>query len=82
MRVVNLSGKRVLYWGPSLDDPRPGMDLRAHVNMSMKVTKDTVKIRCPYCGAKSKAKLRPGRVTKMVIRHEAWCPVPVDGVEV
>jgi DNA-directed RNA polymerase subunit RPC12/RpoP len=78
-QVVNLGDKRALYLGPGLDDPRPGMDLRAHVNMSMKANRNTVKVRCPYCGAKSKAKLRPGRVRRFVIWHEPWCPVPTDG---
>lgn len=78
-KIITLGNRKTLYWGPDLDDPRPGMDLRAHVNMSMKVDRNTARIRCPYCGAKSKVKLRPGRMRTFLIWHEPWCPVPVDG---
>ncbi|MEW6770445.1 MAG: hypothetical protein AB1330_03530 [Bacillota bacterium] len=70
---------RVLYIGPGPDDPDPGLALRARCNLSVKLKKDTAKIKCPYCGGKGKAKFRPGRVRRMVIRHKSWCPVPVDG---
>lgn len=79
MKLVTLGDKTALYLGPLPSDPDPGMALRGSCNLAMKVVQDTAKVKCPYCGGKGKARVRPGRVRKLVVRHKDWCPVKVDG---
>lgn len=76
MKLVQLGDKKALYFGPDPDDPRPGMALRGWANLSLKVNGSTIKGRCPFCGAKVRAKVRRGKVHNLVWHHEPWCPVP------
>jgi hypothetical protein len=69
---------RGLYLGPDPNDPDPVFALRGRANLALRVTGDKVRWRCPYCGARAKKKLRPGRVAGIRLRHEDWCAVPLN----
>lgn len=79
--VQRFGSVKGLYVGPDPDDPhRPGLSLRARVNLSVRVTNGWAKVRCPYCGYRSKTKLKPG-LTVLQVFHEGWCPVPVGVID-
>jgi hypothetical protein len=67
---------RLLFIGPSPDDPDPALALRG--NMRFEVEGDRLTVTCPYCGAVAKKRLRAGTIGRIEIVHEDWCPVPTD----
>ncbi len=69
----------VLYIGPLPWDPDPAMALRGRSNLAFRVKDGWARWKCPYCGARVKAKLRPGRAKVLNLRHRPWCPVATDG---
>lgn len=70
--------RSILYVGPSPWDPDPGLALRGRANLALRISGGWARWRCPYCGAKTKVKLRPGRATVLDLVHEEWCPVLTD----
>ena len=53
-----------------------GLALRAQATAAIKLSEDGTrwKWRCPFCGGKSKGKLRPGQAVFVRLLHEFWCP--------
>lgn len=79
--VQRFGNAKGVYVGPDPNDPqRPGLSLRGQVNLSVRIVNGWAKVRCPWCGCKSKTRLRPG-CTLLRVFHKDWCPVPVDVID-
>ena len=76
---MDVKGKPVAYIGPHPDASDPRLALRGRANLAVRVTPSGwLKWRCPYCGSKTKVKLRPRNYAGVHLLHEPWCPVPLD----